>query len=421
MKNYKNLYQIGFILYLVVFSQDVQGQKVNSDSLLTVIVTDMKIEKNYQKNIERALLGKKIAPDYTDFYLLLGRNHELLKNKDSASFYYKKVIDTNPKYEDAFLYLINMNLEDKNFESAQQLADNAIEVHPDKKYFYFKKADIYQQQNEENKEYEYLKIIQQKFPEENIIKQRLLILESKFKSDRVGINYTYTTFDRSKYGPWHLGSLEYIRQRRWGSLIGRVSYANRLADGESIADGIQYEAESYFFTSKKSYSYVSFGYSPTIVFPKWRFGYSYFHSFNKGWEADLGFRYIKVQNGDFKTAVVGIGKYIGSYWINLRTFVQSIESQVYPAFTLTSRYYFQTRFDYVSATIGYGTSPDERTTLGQFEQRVGLHSYRLGFGYFKMFNSHYITGLQTFYNNQEYAPNQKQNELEISILLQYKF
>ena len=421
MKICKILNRFGFILYIVIFCNPVQGQKTNTDSLLTVIVKDLKNSKNYEKNVQRALLGKKIAPDYLDFYLMLGRNYDLLKIKDSASFYYKYVIVANPEYEDAFLYLINMNIENKNFESAMNKVDNAIIAHPDKKYFYLKKAKIYELQEDENKEYEYLKNIQQKFPEEDTIKQRILILETKFNSDRAGINYTLTTFNREQYGPWHLGSLEYIKQRRWGSLIGRVSYANRIAGGKTIVDGIQYEAESYFFTGKKSYSYIAFANSPDIVFPKNRLGYSWFYNFKKGWEADLGFRYIEVQNADFKTAVLGVGKYIGSYWINLRTFIQSADKKVYPAITLTSRYYFQTRFDYVTAIVGYGTSPDERATLGQFEQRVGLNSYRFGAGYFKMFTNHYITGIQTFYNNQEYAPNKKQNELEISLLLQYKF
>jgi hypothetical protein len=31
---------------------------------------------------------------------------------------------------------------------------------------------------------------------------------------------------------------------------------------------------------------------------------------------------------------------------------------------------------------GYGTSPDDRVTIGQLEQRVSLTSYRIGAGYF---------------------------------------
>lgn len=236
----------------------------------------------------------------------------------------------------------------------------------------------------------------------------------------MGVVYAYTVFDRDNVGPWHLSSLEYIRQRSWGSLTGRISYADRFRDGSGIANGVQFEAKSFFFTGKKSYSNVIFAYSDAPVFPKLRLGYSYFQNF-KGWEAELGFRYIKAGNVDFETAVLGVVKYLGAYWINLRTFIQRENSDYYPACTLTTRYYLDSRFDFFQAIAGYGTSPDERPTLGQFDQRIALHSYRLGIGYFKMFNNRYITGFQTSVNNQEYAPNKKQNEVEFSLMLQYKF
>jgi hypothetical protein len=82
------------------------------------------------------------------------------------------------------------------------------------------------------------------------LKQSLL-LESKINSDRVGINYSYT-FWQVRYGPWHLGSIQYIRERSWGSLIGRINYVNRLSSGISVSDGIQLEAESYFFQGKRT-------------------------------------------------------------------------------------------------------------------------------------------------------------------------
>jgi hypothetical protein len=66
----------------------------------------------------------------------------------------------------------------------------------------------------------------------------------------VGVNYSYTSFDRSGYGPWHLGSIQY-RERSWGSLIGRINYVNRLSSGISVSDGML-EAESYFSQEKRT-------------------------------------------------------------------------------------------------------------------------------------------------------------------------
>ena len=420
----KILKTITFLFFLLFLSnQHISAQKkIDTDSLLTVIIKDMQTNKNYKKNIERALLGKKIAPAYLDYYLLLGRNYDLLKKKDSARYYYKYYIDKKPDNEDAFNYLINLELEDKNYENAEVVIDRAIAFHPENKNFEQKKLALFQLQKDTKKEYEYLKTLQLKNPNDDAITQLIFQLESKLKSDRIGVNYGFTTFDRKGYGPWHLLGIQYIRERQWGSLIGSINYADRMSSGQSISDGIQYEAESYFFTGKNNYSYVSAAYSKDPVFPKVRLGYSFYQNFKKGWEGDLGIRYLKTQDGtEINTIVVGLGKYVDSYWINLRTFIQKDEQNYYPAVTLTMRYYFDTRFDYVTLIYGYGSSPEERTTLGQFKERISLDSYRIGTGYYKMFNNHYILGAQVTYNRQEYVRNLTQNELELSLMFQYKF
>lgn len=409
------------ILFGLLFATgDGFSQVKDVDSLLQQALNDVR-KNDYQAGLKKSQLGIKLAPDYLDFHLLQGRIYQVTKQNDSARYYFNHVIEKNPAYRDAFVYLINLNIEEQKYDEAMLAADKAIESHPQEKTFYLKKMVVMQLQREEKKEYEYLKTIQLQFPEDDEIKQRIFHLESRFNSDRMGINYSFTTFSRDNYGPWHLTSLQYIRERSWGSLIGRISYADRSSFGESIANGIQYEAESYFFTGKMNYMYVGAAYSDDVVFPKLRLGASYFHNLSKGWEGDLGFRYTEAGGREFKTAVIGVGRYVGSYWINLRSFIQNESDDFYPAFTLTTRYYFETRFDYLTAIAGYGTSPDERTTLGQFDQRIALDSYRFGAGYYRLFNDHYLAGVQAMYNRQEYAPNMKQNELELSVMFQYKF
>lgn len=418
MKNYLKILIASTFIFTT--NHNLFGQKTDVDSLLTKASTDVK-KGEYDSGLQKTKLGIKLAPDYLDFHLLQGRIYQLTQKNDSARYYFNYVIDKNPNYQDAFFYLINLNSNEQKYDEALVLCEKAIQKYPEEKTFYLKKMVVLQLQNDEKKEYQFLKDIQPKFSDDDEIKQRLFFLESKINSERIGVNYSFTTFSRDNYGPWHLGSVQYIRERSWGSLIGRINYADRFASGQSVANGLQYEAESYFFTGKMSYSYLGAAYSDDPVFPKLRLGYSYFQNFKKGWEADLGFRFTKAGDREFKTGVIGIGKYIGSYWFNFRTYFQNEKEDFYPAFTLTTRYYLDTRFDYLTVIAGYGTSPDERTTLGQFDQRVALDSYRIGGGYYRLFNNHYLVGIQGTYNYQEYAPNSKQNELELSLMLQYKF
>jgi hypothetical protein len=60
---------------------------------------------------------------------------------------------------------------------------------------------------------------------------------------------------------------------------------------------------------------------------------------------------------------------------------------------------------------GYGTSPDDRVNWS-IRAKVSLTSYRIGAGYFKSFNNHYLTGIQTTFNNQEYVPNKSKMNLK---------
>lgn len=419
MKNIKTIHFTLLIFFLLLLSPQINAQKIDTDSLLTVITNNMKTSHpDYKQNIKRALLGKKAAPEYLDFHLALGRNYDLANQKDSARYYYNYVIDQNPKYQEAFIYLINLNIEQKKYDEGVAVTNKAIELYPDEKIYRLKRIAFYSLQNDTENEAKYLKSIKAKFPNDPEIQQLLFELYSQINMDRAGVYYNYTTIDRDGIGPWHLVSADYTRQRSWGSLIGRVSYAKRLSSNSVMSSGLQFEAESYLFAKKNNYSYIDLAYSQDDAFPKLRLGYSYFHNFDKGWEADLGFRYILMDDkSDVKTLNVGIGKYFGSYWVNLRSYIQNEG----PSFTLTSRYYYKTKFDYVTLIAGYGTSPDDRIRAADYEKRMSLRSYRLSAGLFKLIKNHYIAGFMITDNEQEYTSGKFQTELDFAFLLQYKF
>ncbi|MGM0636000.1 MAG: YaiO family outer membrane beta-barrel protein [Bacteroidota bacterium] len=410
------------LAFLALLSFKSAAQQVNLDSLLYQSI-DLLKEKEYQQVIENSKFALEKAPEYLDFNLILGRAYEMQNQPEKARENYKIIIDENPDYKDAFTYLVNLELKEENYEDALTAVNKAIAAHPEEINFYYKQLSIYNELDEHQQEYELIQFILENFDEENDdLNRRLRTLELRFNFNIAGISYSLTGFDRDGVGPWHLTGLQYIRQRKWGSLIGRVNYANRLSNGSTISDGVQYELESYFFTSNQSYAYVGGAYSNNRVFPTWRFGASYFQYLGSGWEVDLGARYNRVFDGkEFYTGALGVSKYFGNFWMYLRSFMQEHQSKYYPAFTLTNRYFINTRFDYFTFILGYGTSPDERATLGQFENRVATESYRATIGYFRMFNNTYLIGVQGGYNHQEFLPDRFQNEFELFLSFQYKF
>lgn len=398
------------------------GQDINVDSLLYETI-DLLKEKDYEQVKVNAQKALKIAPDYLDYNLVLGKAQEMTGEIDKARQNYKRVIKRNKDYKAAFTYLFNLEFQAENYQSAKEVSEEAIQYHPEDESFYFKKLSVFQPLGDLQGEYAFIKEIQPKFPENNDLNRRLVNLELRFDFDIAGMTYSLTHFDRDNVGPWHLLGFQYIRQRKWGSLISRVNYADRLSAGGSNSTGLQYELESYVFTGKNSYSYLGGSYSNDQVFPTWRFRFSHFMYFNKGWGADIGGRYTQTfDDREFYTAALGLNKYLGSYWIYLRSYVMTEnKDKYYPAITLTTRYFLDSRFDYVSLNLGYGNSPDERSTLGQFQSRVSTESYRVNLGYFRMLDQKYLVGIQGGYNNQEFLPDRFQNEFELFLSLQYRF
>lgn len=410
----------GLLICLLFFSIQISfAQQINTDSLLVQAYASLK-QKDYALAFKQAHLGKKTDPEYLDFQVLIGRIHQMSNQQDSTRMYLNRVLDKNPAYEEAFMYLINLELETQNEVQAEKIINKAIQFHPDNKSFRLKKLQLYQMQEDVENEREYINELLTLYPEDSEIKQRIFWLDSHFNSDRIGIQYSLTNFDRDGVGPWHLGTVQYIGERKWGSVLGRVNYAHRRSNGKMLLDGIQFEGESYFFTGENSYANVSVSYSDDLVFPKWRLGATYFQTLPDGWEVDLGIRYTYVAEQNIPTAALGIGKYFGSYWMHLRSFFQAQNENVYPAFTLTSRYYYNTRFDYVNVILGYGTSPDERVIQADLNQRVQLNSYRAGLGYYRQIGQHFIAGVQAVYNHQEYIEHSWQNEFETFVMLQYR-
>ena len=409
-----------FIFLNFILNSTLFAQKIDTDSLLIKTLHEVNISKNYSKAIQLAQLGIKNAPDYLDFHVALGRSYMLTKKIDSSRIYFNHVINKNPKYQEAFIYLAKLEIEEKNAPNAISTIDKALIYYPEEKNFYLLKLQAINLEKEDENSISFLNSLIKKYPTDTDLQQQLIELKIKSVSARIGINYNYTTFSRDGVGPWHLLGLQYIRERKKLTLIGRINYADRRALGKSINSGIQYEFETYFQNYKKSYSYIGAAYSDDLVFPKIRLSYSYFQNLGNGWEGDIGIRYTKTIDKDLYSGVLGVGKYIGSYWLNLRSYFQQDENKIHPAFTATARYYFDTKYDYATVIAGYGSSPDERFSLGLLQQRVSLNSYRIGAGYYKLFHEHFCTGLQVVINRQEYISNNFQNEFDVFFTFQYK-
>ena len=134
-----------FVL-LIIFSHSASGQWLKMIESSDNLYKDAKREidlKHYQKAINLCNKAKDISPHNQDIHLLLGRAFALAGKVDSARFELNYVIEKNPKYRDAYIYLVNLEAVACNYLQALEYADMGLKYFPNDRDLLLKKLDIY--------------------------------------------------------------------------------------------------------------------------------------------------------------------------------------------------------------------------------------------------------------------------------------
>ena len=148
---------------LLTFSyHSSQGQWLKKIESSDNLYRDAKKEielKHYQKAINMCNKAIDISPHNLDIHLLLGRAYSLAGKVDSARTELNYVIEKNPKYRDAYIYLVNMEAVACNYLQALEYADMGLKYFPNDRDLLLKKLDIYNKEGdwiESNRLAEYL-------------------------------------------------------------------------------------------------------------------------------------------------------------------------------------------------------------------------------------------------------------------------
>jgi YaiO family outer membrane protein len=138
-------------------------------------------------------------------------------------------------------------------------------------------------------------------------------------------------------------------------------------------------------------------------------------------ETEAGIRYLR-NGSDFLSFTGAIGKYFGSYWLNLKLFLTPNGGSVANSYTLAARYNIKdSQDDYFTAIAGYGFSPDDRGRNFEIDSRLNLQSVRFSLGYQRTLWGRNIIGVFGTWNNQKYETGNKRNEYDASVAFRHKF
>lgn len=387
----------------------LHSQSLSSDDLFKAARHASFEEKNNDKAKQLAKQALLKSPGYADIEIFLGRLYTWDNQYDSAVYRFQNIKTYSPNNEEAAIAYTDLEYWNDHYEKALSVCDNALITNPNSTALLVRKAKI-------------LKALKQ-FKEASAIANNLVKLDSHNSvalalasalSDaeavnKIGISYDYSHFDKQFDKPWHLASMSYSRQTKIGSFTGRINYANRFG-----SNGTQAEIDAYPHISKTFYSYASFGYSASDIFPRYRAGFSLYANLPKSFEGEAGIRYLKFDNSTFIYTAY-LGKYYSNFLFGLRTYITPGTAGTSASYNLSGRYYFKGADDYLGFSIGTGISPDDRVLNYQYNEKLRLLTRQASLSFNHSFAKFNIISVKAGLINQEFKASSTGNQLDLSI------
>lgn len=132
----------GVLLCLSIQMQaQIFSKQKDADELYNEAVKETKLQ-HYQKAIQLSREALEIRPDFIDQELLLGRLYMLTRQTSLARKYIRRVLTKAPRYKDAYLYAINIELGVKQYAEAVCFADEGLFYFPGDKDLMLRKLGI---------------------------------------------------------------------------------------------------------------------------------------------------------------------------------------------------------------------------------------------------------------------------------------
>ena len=388
----------------------IRAQSLTSDEYFQKARQVAFDQKNYPGAIQLCQQALKQSPDYLDIQIFLGRLYYWNDQPDSSLQVLQTAFQKKPDYEDAAQALADITYYQEDYAKALTYTQTGLKYNPASSGLAVRKAKSLAALLRHQEAYSYTDSLLQADPDNDQLRSLASQLREYSNHNKVGVSYDYTYFDKQFSDPWHLINVDYSRQTKAGSFGGRINYTNRFAQS-----GLQFELEAYPRISKVFYAYTNIGYSADMpLFPRWRAGFSLYANLPKAFEAEGGFRYLNFDNNTW-IYTISLGKYYKNFWFNARTYLAPGNNSISQSYTLTSRYYLKGADDYFSFFIGRGISPDDRLQAIRLNSAYRLQTARMGGGYRFSLNKRHIFYFNGTYENVEYLPETKGNQLNLSV------
>lgn len=408
------LFFISLLILLGIYGSlnaQVQNQtSLTADELLLQAKEAAFERKNYNQAISLLKEGLQKSPNYTDLSIFLGRLYTWSDQIDSARLVFSDLNNRGVNEEDFYLAYGSFLYWNDYTEQAAQLLQDGLKHHPNSQDLLLLKAKISSSSSDYSTAQQTIDKLLQINPRHTEARALSSKIRDYTSKNAIGVNYSLTHFDKQFDDNWHILGVSYKRATNIGSFILKANYANKFN-----SNGLQMELEAYPRINDMFYMYLGAGYSEDVgIFPKYRTGASLYANLPQSFEGELGFRQLYFSDNIWMYTA-SVGKYYSNYWFNFRTYLTPGQDNISHSYTGTVRYYTKGANDYIGFQIGTGISPEDHRNNLLVMENYKLKTFKVGADYNFSIGRSNLFSVSATYFNQEYLPNQKGNQYDLSI------
>lgn len=368
-------------------------------------------EDNYDKARRLAYLALDKSPDYHGIRIFISRLYSWEGNYDEARRELQNVLERDEDNREALEAMINVESRSGNLEEALAATNRALGHYPRDEDFMLQRASVlysFEEYSRSEQVYTSILVIHPSNREARDGLESARLMQMKHA---VSLSYRHDRFDKV-FDPWNFYELQLSRQTKYGSVIGRVLYANRFS-----INGVQFNLDAYPSIANGLYAYLSAGYSDASIFPGYRFGASLYKSLPRAFEIEGGIRYLNFTTSETYIYTASLTKYRGSYMVTGRTYFVPSSNGNSLSGNLLIRHYFGSASSYMSVSGGYGSASNDL----QFAEEVNtLNSWSVSVdGQYPVNNRILISGTAGI--DSEELQNYTRDRFSFKVGLSYRF
>lgn len=364
-----------------------------------------------------ALLGEYPAYNDVRVYLSLihGRQGEYAAGLELVG----AVLSAHPGAEDALRARCSLLYWSEDWSALLAATSEALEVLPDDPELLYQQAIAQYRLDNTDASMEIIDLLLEGDPQHTgalRLKQELLTIAP---APELFARYMFDHFTQPYNRRWHMVTLGGNYPIAPGTISPYFNMGHFISEGEALLSTTAYQlnADAYLDLTPKNYLMLGYGIGTGTYLPRHRAAIHLWQVLPAGWSVSAGARYFYFDQ-HYVFYALGVDKYLGNYWFDLKNYVFNKAYGLSVSSYLTVRRYFENKYNYLSVTLGYGTSPDEPITAVADLQRLNALSVRAEI--MQQLSGKMRIGAGIGYSREEYQEQLSRNRLNIQAGIYYR-